>query len=124
MVILGVGHSPFTFLPNSWGGDIVRKAGAEVLAGGLKAGSGFERISDEVVVAENPQVIIVVPHGDPENVGAIAAYFAKDPAWGSTAAAKHGRIYVSTNNSLLQAGTDIGQTIEEIRKDYLHNWPR
>jgi iron complex transport system substrate-binding protein len=123
MVILGVGHSPFTFLPNSWGGDIVRKAGAEVLAGGLRAGSGFERISDEVVVAENPQVIIVVPHGDPENVGAIAAYFAKDPAWGSTSAAKHGRIYVSTNNSLLQAGTDIGHTIEEIRKDYLHNWP-
>ena len=90
MVILSVGHSPFTFLPNSWGGDIVRKAGAEILAGGLKAGSGFERISDEVVVAENPQVIIVVPHGDPENVGAIAAYFAKDPAWGSTSAAKHG----------------------------------
>ena len=34
MVILGVGQSPFTFLPNSWGGDLVRKAGAEVLAGG------------------------------------------------------------------------------------------
>ena len=47
-----------------------------------------------------------------------------DLAWGSTSAAKHGRIYVSTNNSLLQAGTDIGHTIEEIRKDYLHNWPR
>jgi len=123
MVILGVGRSPFTFLPNSWGGDIVRKAGAEILSGGLKAGSGFERISDEVVVAEDPQVIIVVPHGDPENVGAIAAYFAKDPAWGATSAARHGRIYISTNNSLLQAGTDIGHTIEEIRKDYLRNWP-
>ncbi len=27
MVILGVGRTPFTFLPNSWGGDIVIKAG-------------------------------------------------------------------------------------------------
>ena len=123
MVILGVGHSPFTFLPNSWGGDIVRKAGAEILAGGLNSGSGFQRISDEVVVAENPEVIIVVPHGEPEDIGSITEYFEKDPAWGATKAAKQHHIYFSTNNSLLQAGTDVGKTIEEIRKDFLHNWP-
>jgi iron complex transport system substrate-binding protein len=123
MVILGVGQSPFTFLPNSWGGDIVRKAGAEILSGGLKAGSGFERISDEVVIAEDPEVIIVVPHGNVEDISSIAKYFENDPAWGATTAAKEGHIYISTNNSLLQAGTDVGATIEEIRKDYLHNWP-
>jgi iron complex transport system substrate-binding protein len=123
MVILGVGQSPFTFLPNSWGGDIVRKSGAEILSGGLKAGSGFERISDEVVVAEDPEVIIVVPHGNVEDVSSIARYFENDPAWGATTAAKEGHIYISTNNSLLQAGTDVGATIEEIRNDYLHNWP-
>ncbi|MFT3864938.1 MAG: ABC transporter substrate-binding protein [Solirubrobacterales bacterium] len=123
MVILGVGQSPYTFLPNSWGGDIVRKAGAEILSGGLKSGSGFQRISDEVVVAEDPEVIIVVPHGEPEDISAITKYFKNDPAWGATTAAKEGHIYVSTNNSLLQAGTDVGKTIEEIRKDYLHNWP-
>ena len=27
MLILGVGRTPFIFLPNSWGGDIVTKAG-------------------------------------------------------------------------------------------------
>jgi iron complex transport system substrate-binding protein len=123
MVILGVGQSPFTFLPNSWGGDLVRKAGAEVLAGGLNSGSGFERISDEVVVAEDPEILIVVPHGDPEDVPAITKYFESDPAWGSTTAAKEGHIYISTNNSLLQAGTDVAKTIEEVRKLYLHNWP-
>jgi len=123
MVILGVGHSPFTFLPNSWGGDLVRKAGAEVLAGGLNSGSGFQRISDEVVIAEDPEILIVVPHGEPEDVPAITRYFENDPAWGATKAAKEGHIYISTNNSLLQAGTDVGKTIEEVRKKYLHNWP-
>ncbi len=123
MLILGVGQSPFTFLPNSWGGDLVRKAGGEVLAGGLTAGSGFQRISDEVVVAEDPEILIVVPHGEPEDIPAITRYFANDPAWGSTKAAKEGHIYISTNNSLLQAGTDVGKTIEEVRKRYLHNWP-
>lgn len=123
MVILGVGHSPFTFLPNSWGGDLVRKAGAEVLSGGLTSGSGFQRISDEVVIAEDPEVLIVVPHGEPEDIPAITKYFENDPAWGATKAAKEGHIYISTNNSLLQAGTDVGKTIEEVRKKYLHNWP-
>lgn len=123
MVILGVGHSPFTFLPNSWGGDLVRKAGAEVLAGGLDSGSGFQRIADEVVVAEDPEILIVVPHGQPEDVPAITRYFENDPAWGATRAVKEGHIYISTNNSLLQADPDVSRTIVEVRKKYLHNWP-
>jgi iron complex transport system substrate-binding protein len=123
MVILGVGHSPFTFLPNSWGGDLVRKAGAEVLAGGLNSGSGFQRISDEVVIAEDPEILIVVPHGEPEDIPAITKYFENDPAWGATTAAKEGHIYISTDNSLLQAGPDVAKTIETVRRQYLHNWP-
>jgi iron complex transport system substrate-binding protein len=123
MLILGVGHSPFTFLPNSWGGDLVRKAGAEILAGGLTSGSGFQRISDEVVVAEDPEILIVVPHGEPEDIPAITKFFENDSAWGATTAAKEGHIYISTNNSLLQAGTDVGKTIEYVRRQYLHNWP-
>lgn len=123
MVILGVGHSPFTFLPNSWGGDLVRKAGGEVLSGGLRSGSGFQRISDEVVLAEDPEILIVVPHGEPDDVGAIASYFRHDPAWGSTKAAQEGHVYISTDNSLLQAETDVGKTIEQIRRRYLRNWP-
>ncbi len=123
MLILGVGQSPFTFLPNSWGGDLVRKAGGELLSGGLTSGSGFQRISDEVVLAEDPEIIIAVPHGDPEDIPAIARYLENDPAWGATTAAKEGHIYISTDNSLLQAGTDVGKTIERVRREYLHNWP-
>ena len=39
----------------------------------------------------------------------------------ATKAAKKGRIYVSVDNSLLQAGTDIARTITKIRENYLHN---
>lgn len=123
MLILGVGHSPFTFLPNSWGGDVIAKAGGELLDGGLESGSGFQRISDEVVIAEDPEVLIVVPHGEPEDLSAIAEFFEHDPAWGSTRAAQEGHIYISTNNSLLQAGTNVAATIRQVRRLYLHNWP-
>ncbi|HEX3736335.1 MAG TPA: ABC transporter substrate-binding protein [Solirubrobacterales bacterium] len=121
MLILGVGHAPFTFLPNSWGGDIVKAAGGELLTGGATSKSGFQRISDEVVVAENPEVIIAVPHADPEDIPALTKYLEHDPAWSSTKAAKTGRLYVSVDNSLLQAGTDIARTITRVRENFLHD---
>ncbi len=121
MLILGVGHAPFTFLPNSWGGSLIRAAGGELVTGGATSRSGFQRISDEVVVAENPDIIIAVPHADPEDIPALTRYLADDPAWSGTRAAKRGHIYVSVDNSLLQAGTDIARTITRIRESYLHN---
>lgn len=121
MLILGVGRTPFTFLPNSWGGDIVSKAGGRLLTGGVSSNSGFERISDEVVVAENPDVIIAVPHANEDDIPSLTEYLRANPAWSSTSAARDGRVYVSVDNSLLQAGTDIARTIRKVRRAYLKN---
>ena len=121
MLILGVGRTPFTFLPNSWGGDIVTKAGGRLLTGGVSSNSGFERISDEVVVAENPDVIIAVPHANEDDIPSLTEYLRSNPAWASTKAAQNGRVYVSVDNSLLQAGTDIARTIRKVRRAYLKN---
>lgn len=121
MLILGVGRTPFTMLPNSWGGDIVTKAGGELLTGGVSSSSGFERISDEVVVAENPDVIIAVPHANASDIPSLTDYLRANPAWSSTSAAQNNRIYVSVDNSLLQAGTDIARTIRKVRSAYLKN---
>ncbi|MGE0066808.1 MAG: ABC transporter substrate-binding protein [Solirubrobacterales bacterium] len=121
MLILGVGRTPFTMLPNSWGGDIVTRAGGELLTGGVSSKSGFERISDEVVVAENPDVIIAVPHANASDIPSLTEYLRDNPAWSSTNAARNGRVYVSVDNSLLQAGTDIARTIRKVRGAYLQN---
>lgn len=121
MLILGVGRTPFTFLPNSWGGDVVSRAGGDLLTGGVTSNSGFERISDEVVVAENPDIIIAVPHANAEDIPSLTDYLRDNPAWSSTNAARNGRIYVSVDNSLLQAGTDIVRTIRKVRSAYLKN---
>ncbi|MEX0619957.1 MAG: ABC transporter substrate-binding protein [Solirubrobacterales bacterium] len=121
MLILGVGRSPFTFLPNSWGGQLMKLAGAQLVTGGATGKGGFERISDEVVVAENPDVIIAVPHAETEDIPSMVDYIKTNPAWELTDAAQENRVYVSTDNRLLQAGTDIGQTIGLIRRQYLRN---
>ena len=121
MLILGVGRTPFTFLPNSWGGDIVTRAGGRLLTGGVTSSSGFERISDEVVVAENPDIIIAVPHANEDDIPSLTEYLRSNPAWSSTKAAQSGRVYISVDNSLLQAGTDIPRTIRKVRSAYLKN---
>ncbi|HKO37461.1 MAG TPA: ABC transporter substrate-binding protein [Solirubrobacterales bacterium] len=123
MVILGVGRTPFVFLPNSWGGDLVTKSGGELLTGGVESGSGFERISDEVVVAENPDVIIAVPHAEEDDIPSLSEYLRTNPAWAGTNAVENDRIYISVDNSLLQAGTDVAHTIRKVRRSYLDNWP-
>ena len=121
MLILGVGRTPFTFLPNSWGGDMIVKAGGRLLSGGVTSSSGFERISDEVVVAENPDVIIAVPHANEEDIPSLTEYLRSNPAWSTTSAVQNGRIYISVDNSLLQAGTDVARTIRKVRRVYLQN---
>lgn len=121
MLLLGVGRTPFTFLPNSWGGGLLEAAGAELMTGGVHSSTGFERISDEVVIAENPDVIIAVPHANAADIPSLTEYLRNNPAWSSTTAARSGRVYVSVDNSLLQAGTDIAATIRKVRKQFLHN---
>ena len=103
MLILGVGRTPFTFLPNSWGGDIVAKAGGELLTGGVTSSSGFERISDEVVVAEDPDVIIAVPHANEDDIPSLTEYLRNNPAW-STTVGRAQRPHLHLGRQLAAAG--------------------
>ncbi|MEX0973705.1 MAG: ABC transporter substrate-binding protein [Solirubrobacterales bacterium] len=121
MLILGVGRTPFTFLPNSWGGDILTKSGGRLLTGGVRSSSGFERISDEVVVAEDPDVIVAVPHANEDDIPSLTEYLRTNPAWQTTSAVRNDRIHISVDNSLLQPGTDVARTIRKVRRVYLKN---
>jgi len=121
LVLLGVGRTPFAFLSSSWGGDLITKAGGRLLTAGLDAKSGFARISDEQVLAEAPDVILAVPHANEEDIPGIVDYMRDNPVWKSTPAGENDRIYISADDSLLQAGTDVGRVIRSIRSRYLKN---
>lgn len=125
MVVLGVGRTPFTFLKNSWGGSIVSKAGGQLLTGGVPGNDGFARISDEVVIAQNPDIIIAVPHATKGDLQALIDYMKTNPAWQGTNALRDNQLYVSTDNSLLQAGNKSGidpsWVLNNIRRTYLKN---
>lgn len=119
-VLLGVGRSPYAFLPNSWGGDRRREGCmAGLLTGGLKDGGGFAQISNEFVVAQNPDIIIAVPHGLSTDIP--SASTCRTRPYGRRRSRPEQRIYVATGNSLLQAYTDAGRTIRDVRTKFLKN---
>jgi iron complex transport system substrate-binding protein len=121
LLIMGVGRTSYAMLTNSWGGDIVKRAGGRLLTGGLTASGGYARISDESVVQRNPDVIIAVPHGAPSSIPSLARYLSNKAGWKKTKAARNKRIYVATGNSLLQAYTDPGRIIRDVRSKFLGN---
>jgi len=121
LLILGVGRTPYAFMPSSWGGDVVKQAGGRLLTEGLKASGGYAKISDEVIVVRDPDIIIAVPHGNPSDIERLAKYYAENPAWQTTKAVKNGRVYVATGNSLLQAFTDVHNTIRDVQTKFLKN---
>lgn len=121
LVIVGVGRTPYAALENSWAGDVVRQAGGRLLTRGLRASGGIARISNEIVVQRNPDVIIAIPHGNPSDIPSLARYYANNPAWRTTKAVRRHRVYVSTGNSLLQPFTDAWRTIRDVRAKFLHN---
>jgi ABC-type Fe3+-hydroxamate transport system substrate-binding protein len=66
-------------------------------------------------------VIIAIPHGNADDMKAITKFLSENPAWEDTKAVKNDRLYVSTDNALLQAGTDIADVIRQVRRGYLKN---
>jgi iron complex transport system substrate-binding protein len=121
LLILGVGRTPYAFMPSSWGGDVVRQAGGRLLTDGIRASGSYAKISDEVIVARDPDIIIAVPHGNTSDLERLARHYADNPAWRTTKAVRNDRVYVATGNSLLQAFTDVHNTIRDVQVKFLRN---
>jgi iron complex transport system substrate-binding protein len=127
LLVMGLARSTMALLPQSWGGDIIRAAGGRLVTQGIRpiGGRGEDAVvgnlSNEAVVRMNPDVIIVVPHGNARDVGAIARYYRSYRPWRTTRAARRGRIYVPTDDSLLQANLNPAALIRHVRASYLHN---
>jgi iron complex transport system substrate-binding protein len=127
LLVMGLAQYTLAMLGNSWGGDIIEAAGGDLVTKNIKPiattneGAVVGNLSNEAVVQMNPDVIIVIPHGASDEVGTIAKYYRNFAPWRKTKAAKSGRIYVPTDDLLLQATSDPASLIRKVRSDYLHN---
>jgi iron complex transport system substrate-binding protein len=121
MLVLGVGRTPYVFLPNSWGGYILQLAGARLVTADAESRSGFARISDEAIVAADPDVIIGVPHARAEDLEGIRDYMRSNETWQLTSAGQNNRIFVWGDDALLQANLDVASTVSRVRTRFLEN---
>lgn len=121
MLVLGVGRTPYVFLPNSWGGYILQLAGARLVDAGAESRSGFARISDEAILEADPEIIIGVPHARAEDLEGIRDYMRSNDIWKLTQAGQDNRIHVWGDDKLLQANLDVGATVTRVRTRFLKN---
>lgn len=127
LLVLGVGRQTIAFLPNSWGADMVRYAGGRLVTGGLRASfdaglpGSFAPLSDEEVLRRNPDVIIVVPHGNKSSLPNTAKFFRNKPGWRGTRAARSNRIHIANADTLLQSSDNPGAVIRQVRSAFLRN---
>lgn len=129
LVVLGLSRYTVALLERTWGADVLTRAGGRLATRGLKpladqgAAQNAANISNEEVLRLNPDIIVVVPHGAAADIDTIARYYRDYRPWRLTKAARAGRIYVPTDDQLLQATADPARTIREVRRTILRNWP-
>ena len=61
-------------------------------------------------MAEDPDIIIAVPHANADDLDDIRRYMKANETWKLTSAGRTDHIYVTNDDSLLQADTDIAET--------------
>ncbi len=122
-MILGVGRTPFAFLPNSWGGDLVARAGGRLITAGRQGERRLRpHLRREGDRGATPTSSSPSRTRNPDDIDDIERYDEGEPGSGRlTKAGQTGNIYVSTDNSLLQAGTDVARVIRDVREQYLKN---
>jgi ABC-type Fe3+-hydroxamate transport system substrate-binding protein len=115
LAIFGTPHSFFAFLPDSYLGDLVARAGGVMISGGLESRGvfrGLAPLSMEFVIDRDPDQLIVVFHGPEESARAMLH---DDPLWSQLSAVGDGRVaFLKDDLYAMRPGSELPRAINEI----------
>jgi len=103
---------------NSWTGDLLNKFNANNLTANLQGnssvGQGYITLSEEKIVQENPEILLVV---DPSRTGVINQLKSKT-FWGKLKAAQNEQVYIFDYYGLVNPGSidKIEETSNQLKK--------
>lgn len=102
---------------NSWTGDLLNKFNANNLTADLQGesiGQGYVTLSEEKIVQENPEILLVV---DPSRAGVINQLKSKS-FWNKLKAAQNEQVYVFDYHGLVNPGSidKIEETSDRLKK--------
>lgn len=103
--------------PSSFIGELLELAGLQNIV--HDAAARYPRISDEVVVERNPDVILApTTHFEVTDVAGIA----RRPGWGAVNAVRNGRVFLIQGDAVSRCGPRVLDALEEII-DVVHAAP-
>jgi len=105
---------PYVYGSGSFGDEIIRDAGGINIFGNDSANGGYPQVSDETVIKDNPDVIILTEGlaygGAPSDVY-------KRPNWGNIAAVKNHRVYAIEPDLISRPGPRIVEGLQQVAHD-------
>lgn len=117
--------SPGTYLaalPHSLSGDLLEKAGGENIASDFPQEEKYPQyasLSVEKIIERNPEVVMLITHGDPEAVkGAFEQEMNKNAAWKNLDAVKNGNVVILPSNLFgTNPGTKVTEALEVMKEN-------
>ena len=115
-VYMEVGYSPgqiYAFGGGTFADEMIRDVGGTNIFGSNTANSGYPQVSDESIIAANPQVIVLTE--DPQ-YGGDPAQVAKRSGWSAISAVQHNRIYLIGADYTEQQSPRLVDGLEQLAK--------
>lgn len=117
--------APGTFLaalPNSLSGDILEKAGGENIAKDFEKADKFPQyanLSPEKIIAQNPEAVMLITHGDPKAVkDSFEKEMKQNAAWKNLDAVKNDQVTVLPADLFgANPGTKVTDALDTMQKE-------
>lgn len=114
LLVYGAPGSYLAALPNSLAGDLLEKAGGENIASDFPKEENYPQyasLSVEKIIERNPEMVMLITHGDPEAVkDAFEKEMSENAAWKNLDAVKNGNVIVLPSHLF---GTNPGTKVSE-----------
>lgn len=114
LLVYGAPGTYLAALPNSLSGDLLEKAGGENIASDFLQEESYPQyasLSVEKIIERNPEVVMLITHGDPEAVKeAFEGEMEKNAAWKNLDAVKNGNVVVLPSHLF---GTNPGTKVTD-----------
>ncbi|MEC2323098.1 ABC transporter substrate-binding protein [Lederbergia lenta] len=121
LLVYGAPGTYLAALPNSLTGDLLEKAGGENIASDFPQEENYPQyasLSVEKIIERNPEVVMLITHGDPEAVKeAFAKEMEKNAAWKNLDAVKNGNVMVLPSHLFgSNPGTKVVEALEVMKE--------
>lgn len=117
LAVFGSPHAFYAVLPDSYLGDLVRRAGGELVTRELDdhpVYRGLAPLSMEAVMARDPEQLLVIFHGAEKTARDMLE---RDPLWAGLTAVESGAVaYLADDLYTMRPGSELGRAAETIRR--------